>query len=182
MRWDRLFDDLEAQAAASAALELAEEVGERTRIEQGRQPLLDRLRAARGAAVELGCGGERLAGTVQRVAADALVLQDTSAGEVLVALGAVDWVLGLGRAAVAPDAGRVAAGFGLRSLLRGVARDRAPVRIRLRDGAGVSGTLDAVGQDWLEIAEHPPDEPRRSTSVSRIRAVALAAVTTVRLL
>ena len=180
MRWERLFDDLEAQADAAAARELADEVDERSRIEQGRLPLLDRLRAASGTAVTLGCAGERVSGRVQRVAADAVVLDD-GAGDVLVAAGALDWVLGLGRGAIPPEAGRVAAGLGMRSLLRAVARDRNPVRLRLRDGSSPSGTIDTVGQDWFELAEHPAGEPRRSAAVTQVRVVALGAVVTVRL-
>lgn len=181
MRWERLFDDLEAQAAAADARDLADEVGERTRIEQGRLPLVDRLRGARGTGVVFGCGGQRVSGTVLRVAADALVLEDAAGGQLLVPVGAIDWVSGLGRTVIPPDAGRVTAGFGLRALLREVVRDRAAVRVRLRDGGSVAGTLDAVGQDWLEIAEHPPDEPRRARSVGGVRVVPLPAVVTIRL-
>ena len=35
-------------------------------------------------------------------------------------------------------------------MLRGVARDRAPVRVVLGDGTPVDGTIDVVGADYLE--------------------------------
>lgn len=180
MRWERLFDDLEAQVAAAEAEELTAEVAERVRIEHGRVPLVARWRAAAGLAVTVGCDGERFAGTVVRVAADAAVLAEATGGQTLLPLAAVDWVTGLSRAAVTGDPGPVAAGVGLRTLLRAAARDRLPVRARLRGGSVVTGTIDTVGADWIELAEHPIDEPRRPAAVRAVRVIPLLALVALR--
>lgn len=179
MRWDRLFDDLEGQAEAADAAELAGEIDERVRIEQGRVAVGDRLRAARGTSVDIAAAGHRLCGVVVRVAADAVVIEEGERGQVLLALRAIDWIQGLSRAATGGNPGPVAAGLGLRSLLRGVVRDRATVRIRLRDAELITGTIDAVGSDWLEIAEHPPDVPRRRAAITRVRLVPFDALVSV---
>jgi hypothetical protein len=44
----------------------------------------------------------------------------------------------------------------------------------------VTGTLDRVGADYAEMAEHPADEPRRRDAVQGVRAVVIGAVAVVR--
>jgi hypothetical protein len=44
--------------------------------------------------------------------------------------------------------------------LRELARRREPVRIDLTDAARIDGTIEAVGSDYLEVAEHDPGEAR----------------------
>ncbi len=79
MRWERLFADLEAQAAAADAAELAGEVVERTRIEVAALRLVDRLRAAVGHPVRLSCvGGEQVAGVLHRAGADWALVAERS--------------------------------------------------------------------------------------------------------
>jgi hypothetical protein len=64
--------------------------------------------------------------------------------------------------------------------LKGLARDRAVVQVVLDDGAVLTGTIDRVGADYLELAEHAADEPRRVEAVRGVRAVVLTAVGVVR--
>ena len=59
------------------------------------------------------------------------------------------------------------------------ARDRSAVTLGLVDGRRLVGTLDAVGADHLDVAEHPVDEPRRPASVSRVLTVPLVALASV---
>jgi hypothetical protein len=54
------------------------------------------------------------------------------------------------------------------------------VVVGLVDGGAVTGTVDRVGADFVEVAEHGPGEPRRQREVSGVRAVAFAAIAVVR--
>ena len=54
------------------------------------------------------------------------------------------------------------------------------MQLVLDDGAVLTGTLDRVGADYVELAEHPADQPRRSEAVLGVRAVVLDAIAVVR--
>ena len=182
MRWEQLFADLEAQLAeGEAAAEQAEEAS-RARAEHGRIELADRLRGSLGRQVSLGCRGTGdLAGRLVDVGVDWLLLTDGQQREVLVSAGALCSVSGLA-AVTAPAAavGAVARRLDLRRALRGLARDRATVSFLLEDGTVLGGTVDRVGADFVELAEHPLDQPRRRAAVTSVRAVPLRAVVAVR--
>ncbi|HLL69125.1 MAG TPA: hypothetical protein VK453_25930, partial [Micromonosporaceae bacterium] len=68
----------------------------------------------------------------------------------------------------------------LRSALRRMARDRVPLRIVLVDGTGTAGTVDRVGIDFIEFAEHVPGEPRRAAAVTGVRVIPFAGLGAVR--
>jgi hypothetical protein len=171
MRWTYLFADLESQLESLTDAERAGEVAERTRIEAGRVTLLDRLRGAAGHSVSLRCAGVGPCnGRLERVGQDWLLMVESTGAETLVPLHAVLGVGGLGRHSSTPTG---ALELGLRSVLRGIVRDRAPVRLILVDGTPVDGTLDRVGADFVEVAEHPIGEPRRPGVVQGIRTVPL---------
>jgi hypothetical protein len=179
MRWDELFADLEAQLESAAAAELAGEVADRTRRLAAEVTLADRLRGARGRPVRLSVpGGPAVAGLLREVGADWLLVADEAGREVLVVSAAVLAAAGLPREHT-PETSLVRRRLGLGSALRGVARDRSAVTLRLQDGAVLTGTIDRVGRDFLELAEHPVGEPRRAGQVSGVRAVAFGALATV---
>jgi hypothetical protein len=164
MRWDALFEDLEAQIEAADAAELDAEVRDRTRTEFARVDLLGRLRASSGTELALQLrSGERVRGTVVSLGSDWLLLEagdaDGLAGESLVPLRAVLVVHGLGSASVqAGGRGVALAGrLDLRSSLRGIARDRSPVRITTDDGAQLRGIVGRVGADHVEVPADPRD-------------------------
>ena len=70
--------------------------------------------------------------------------------------------------------------LGLASVVRAWARQRSVVRV-LRVGAGpLDGTIDAVGADHLDLAEHDPGEPRRAEAVRRQVSIPLGAVAALR--
>lgn len=181
MRWRGLFDDLEAQLEAAHAAELAGEVAERTRRETALLRLVDRLRAAEGAAVAVALPGAGvLRGRLLDAGSDWLLLEEDGAREVLVPLAAVLGVTGLGGRTAAPDDGAVAKRLDLRWALRGLARSRTGVTLGLVDGSLVTGTLDRVAADHLDLAEHGTGEARRAAAVRQVRLVPLSAVAYVR--
>jgi hypothetical protein len=184
MRWQQLFADLEAQFEAERDAVDRAEVASRTRFEVGALRLAERLRGAEGAAVLLTCrGAGQVTGTLAEVGVDWLLLTDDAGRDCLVAASAVRAVGGLGRrTAVVEEAGVARVRLDLRRALRGLARDRAPVQVVLDEGTVVTGTIDRVGADYVEMAEHPSDLHRRAGSVQGVRTVVLDAVVLVRTL
>lgn len=182
MRWEALFDDLEGQFDAEQAAELAAEVSDRTRRELALVRLVDRLRPARGCAIGARVAGfGNLEGRVAGVGADWLLLAEPSGREAFIPLAAIDSISGLGALSAAPRSeGEVARRLGLAHALRAIARDRRPVTIGYRDAASSSGTIDRVGVDFLEVAEHPPAEARRPAAVQVVRTIPFSAVAIVR--
>lgn len=181
MRWDALFADLESQFVAMQDSGLYGEVADRIRVEMGRITVLDRLRGAVGTIVRLDLlGGRPVAGELVRVGKDCLLIEAGRTEEWLVPVASVTAVHGLGPWADQAE-GTVSGKLGLAHLLRGIARDRSPVTVFCAASEqAASGTIDRVGADFLELAEHPLDTPRRRGEVSNVRLVPLAALVAVR--
>lgn len=181
-RWERLFGDLEGEYDALAAAELDSEVRTRTRGELARLRLADRLRPALGHPVAVSAhGAGAVHGRLVGVGPDWLLLAESGSSEVLVPSAAVLSISGLGARSSEPGSeGQVAARLGLAHALRGIARRRAAVSVTLVDGSVLHGTVDRVGSDFLELAEHPPGEPRRADAVRGVRAVPFPALAAVR--
>lgn len=175
-RWDGLFADLEARAEALDNAERAGEVDERARIELGTLALRHRLRPAVGSLLRLRCiGGLVVSGELTRVGAGWLLVAEDHGREWVVLQSAVLAVTGLSRLAAPPDtASLIESRLGLGHVLRGLARDRSAVGIRLRDGTTLSGTLDRVGQDFVEFAVHAAGEPRRRAAVRQVQVLPYA--------
>jgi hypothetical protein len=182
VRWDNLFGDLEAQAYALEAAERMTEVEERARIETAQLRLLDRLRVAIGLTVRLRLvTGALVDGELARVGAQWLLMNELAGRQALVPLGAVGSVSGLGRLAAAPNShGAVESRLGLTHVLRGIARDRSPVRVELIGGAAIDGTIDRVGADFLELATHAAGVDRRHGEVREVLLVAVAGLAVIR--
>lgn len=165
MRWERLFDDLEAQLALDDARELESEVADRTRRERAQLDAHTRLLANVGATqVGLRLRERVVAGRLVDVGPDWALVETAPGRPVLVALTAVRAVSGLGPGARTPSV--VARRFALGAALRAVSRDRAVVEVTDVDGQPATGTIDVVGSDHLELAEHASDETRRSANVT----------------
>lgn len=165
MRWDRLFDDLEAQLALDDVRELESEVADRTRRERALLDVHTRLLAnldAPHAALRL--PGRVVAGRLVDVGPDWALVETAPERPVLVALPAVRAVSGIGPGARTPSV--VARRFGIGAALRAVSRDRAAVEVADVDGHPTTGTIDVVGADHLELAEHAADETRRTANIT----------------
>lgn len=168
-RWALLFADLEAQLAAQEVAERDDVVAELTRAEHATIPLADRWRAALGTAVTVELAdGESLTGVVRRVAGTWVLLDGRGASgrvEHVVPLGAVAFVVGLGRQAV-PSTTRTDT-LGLGTVLRRLQRDRGRVVVRTAAGQA-SGRLARVGADHLDLEE--------ADGAPRLRVVPFAAL------
>ncbi len=181
MRWEELFADLESQLAAAERAEDEAQLEELARAEAARLALLDRLAPAVGRSVRVRVlGGGVVAGQLRDYAATWLLLAE-GGDELLAPLDAVGSISGLGREATPPgSAGPLRRRLGLAHVLRGIARDRSRVLATLRDGTVLTGTLDRVGADFVELAEHPLDEWRRPDQVSAVLVVPFAALAVLR--
>lgn len=166
MRWDALFDDLEAQLAALQEQERRGEVAEHTRAERGRVDLGERLLAHRGRSVTLHVRGVgRVSGTLEDLAPTWLLLGRegvAAAGtRVLIHRPALLSVSGLGRHS-APYPGEVARRLGLGPVLRALSRDRAFVRLVDVEGTRLAGRIDRVGRDHLDLTPLPDEGTARA--------------------
>ena len=181
MRWDALFSELEAEFEAAEDEAANSELRDRVRRESAMLRLRDRLGAARGAQIAVQVAGGTVRGSLTDAGPDWLLMAETQARDALIPLAAVASILGLGRWSSAPGSeGAVGARLDLGYALRGVARDRAAVALSLIDGSSCSGTIDRVGADFIELAEHPVGEARRPSSVFAVRTVPRSAILVLR--
>lgn len=185
MRWDDLFDDLESQLEQELGAEEGDLLAEEERLRLGRLTLRDRLIAM----CRPGHGVEQLKlamrdGSVLTVAVGS-VGRDWLAGELIgarrgsciVPLTAVTALLPspeqLARSVVVEPVGErpvsLSARLGLAFVLRDLCRRRAAVDLGTAAGERLHGTVDRVGRDHLDLAEHEAGVPRRAASVGRIR-------------
>jgi hypothetical protein len=181
MRWDRLFDDLQAQLDADGQRELELEVSDRTRRERAQVGLHERLIAHRGLAIELRlAAGIQVGGTVADAGLDWLLVHDRGDRGSLVPFGAIVAITGLGvRAAVGPGTA-TAKRFGLGYALRGLSRNRSVVSLKDIGGSVTTGTVDAVGADALDLSVHPADVARRAENVLARQVIPFTAIVVVR--
>ena len=192
MRWQNLFDDLESQLESELGAEEVDLLAEEERLRLGRLTLRDRLRAlhAEAPGSPLGLtlrGGARLAVRPAAIGRDWIAGElDGTLRSAIVPLAAVTTLDPVGdqlavslRVDPAPEPPTaLSARLGLAFVLRDLCRRRAAVEVQV----GVErlhGTIDRVGRDHLDLAEHAPDEPRRSAVVRGMRSIPFAALVSV---
>jgi hypothetical protein len=186
VRWDELFADIEGQFERQLDAERVDLAAEGVRLQAGRRFLRERL--------------GRMCGDGSTVS---VVLVDAHVVELRVDSTGADWVAGelrLGeraRGAVVPiaaiegvlptreqlDRDEPAADpvhglserLGLAFILRDLCRRRIVVELRTAGGTH-HGTIDRVGADHLDLAEHDPAEPRRPRAVRRMRLVPFSGI------
>ncbi len=172
MRWEALFADMEAQLAAGRLADVRADVAELARAERASVELTSRVRASVGRPLRVLVGAaEAVEGELVDAAPEWLLLATSPGRQALVPLGAVLAVDGLVPHA-APAPGAVEGRLGLGHALRALARDRVAVHV-LVDGADLTGRIDRVGADHLDLAD--PDGRGRGPW-----AVAFAALRVVR--
>ena len=159
VRWERLFEDLEAQLDAARAQEARLGVVELVRAERASTGLADRVRASRGLPLCVHVGllpGDpdgAVAGDLVDIGSDWLLIAERTAGRALVPLAAVQAVSGLAPY-VSPKDTSVHARLGLPHALRALARDRVEVAVSTQSRTLV-GRLDRVGADHCDVTPAP---------------------------
>jgi hypothetical protein len=158
VRWDVLFADLEAQLQSRQDADFDAEIADRVRAEWVAVTLADRVRACLGRTLTWRLAdGDPIVGEVADVGVDWVLLR-TAFSDVLLPLAGVSAVTGL-TSSSAPALGSVARRITLSVVLRGLAEQGSAVQLRLVGGGVVSGMLERVAADHVDVATHPPGEP-----------------------
>lgn len=182
MRWERLFTDLEGQLEAVATDQLDADVADRTRRELAATTFEGRLRGAVGRVLELSVAGlGPLAGEVRRVGPGWLMVDVVGGSPAVVSARFVTGARDLPMATREElGAATANAAPGLVPVLRVLSRDRTVTAVVLATGATYTGTVDRVGTDYFDLAEHSLDEPRRASVIRGVRTIPTSAVAALR--
>jgi len=171
MRWERLFEDLEAQLAAAQAQEQRAGLVELVRAERASTRLADRLRASRGLSLRVqvlpGEADGVVTGDLVEIGTDWLLLAEQTGGRALVPWAAVQAVAGLAPYA-APEDHDLRARLGLPHALRALSRDRVEVALST-DARTLVGRLDRVGADHVDLT--PSAGPPWTVPIAALRVV-----------
>lgn len=171
-RFDALLAGIVAEAEAADAAALDAEFAEMERAARGEAQVLARVRAQSRISLEL-VGGALVAGLVAAVGRDVVVLAADDGDWAIPVWGiaaVINPVEGLQPARSASER------LGLAGIARSWARQRSVVRVVRVGAAPLDGTIDAVGADHLELAEHDPGEPRHPEAVRRQVLIPFGAV------
>jgi hypothetical protein len=182
MRWDSLFNDLEAQFSAERSLEKEAEITERARVELAGIELTDRLRALGAGRIKVVLSsGTALLGSISHIGSEWFVL-DEGVRQWMIPFPSVLTYQGVGRLAVKATP-RLVKPLGFAAALRALARDRASVVVHVRAQAPQSfetkGFIDRVGQDHLDVAVVHEGEARRAGNVASVVTIPFAAIVAV---
>lgn len=189
MRWDLLFDDLEARLEFEHEEQSRALAFETERLRANRLQLRDRIVqfGQGGGAVQLVIpGGSQLGITLEAHGRDWVSGHriGSVAGDVIVALDAVVAVIPSAaqlelRGGPESDApGRLAERITLAMVLRDLGRRRQSVRVLTLDGE-LPGTIDRVGADHIDLALHDIGSARRASEVTGYRVMPLARIVAV---
>jgi hypothetical protein len=172
----RVFEELEAEFEAGLRHEAEREAVAAIRAEVGATPLWAQLARRVGAEGVVRAGARLLRGTLVASYPDFFVLEATDGAQHLVRAEAASLALPPGKATLQPLPAATQRRYHFALALRELARRREPVRVELADGSTAEGTIEAVGSDYLELAEHDVGEARREAVVRARRFTAFAAV------
>ena len=196
VRWDNLFDDLEGQLENELNAEDLELRAEEERLRLGRLALRQRLTGV--------VNGPAPARVLRVVLVDGQVLtvrpttfgRDWLAADLLdagtgspqcilpfAAIGAIILQPDQVPESLAPETGapaRLVDRIGLPFVLRDLCRRRKSLQIQTGIGP-VTGTIDRVGRDHIDLAVHAPGTLRRAGEVRQYRIVPLNQIHLVRL-
>jgi hypothetical protein len=178
----RVFDELEAELEAGLRREAEQEALAAVRAEVGATVLWEQLARRIGSETTVFAGARAFRGGVVASHPEFLVLRAADGIEHLIRYGpAVSVALSAEPPTLRPAPPAATRRYQFALALRELARRREPVRVELVDGARCDGTIEAVGSDYLEVAEHDLGEARRRAAVRARRFVGFAAVVAVTL-
>jgi hypothetical protein len=178
----RMFDELEAEFEAGLRREADQETMAAVRAELGSTVLWEQLARRLGTDMVAIAGDRVLRGSAVASYPEFLVLRADDGAEHLIPYGpAVSVALPAEPPPLRPTPGPAVRRYQLALALRELARRRDPVRVDLGDGTSMDGTIEAVGRDYLEIAEHDPGVAQRRAAVRARRFVGFAAIVAVTL-
>jgi hypothetical protein len=194
MRWDHLFDDLAGQLEHELSAEEADLHKEEERLRLGRLGVRERIVALKrtrdrslsdvGVVLKNGLRIRLNPITVGRdwMAGDLDGSRDAQAVVPFDAIQSIELRDDQVEPSLAADEPQpdLSSRLGLPFLLRDLCRRRVAVRIDTL-GVSVTGTIDRVGRDHVDLAEHDLDTPRRRDAVRGVRLVRLDQVVVVRL-
>lgn len=171
MRWDALFNDLEAQIAARSVAADESEIADLTRLEQSGVSLADRLRGQTQLTLRIrASGGVVFTGRLSHVGSEWVVLE-SELSTTLIPFFSIQLIEGVGRQ-MRQEHSAVQRRLGLAAALRALARDRARVVIYgASEGVRVEGIIDRVGSNFVEMAAVARGEQRRPGNVGGVFAI-----------
>jgi hypothetical protein len=176
----RVFDELEAEFEAGLRREAEQEAVAAVRTELGATVLWEQLARRLGGETTVLAGARAFRGTAVASYPEFLVLRAADGTEHLIRYGpAVSVALPAEPPALRPTPPAATRRYQLALALRELARRRGPVRVELADLTRCDGTIEAVGSDYLEMAEHELGEARRRVAVRARRFVGFEAVVAV---
>ena len=178
----RVFDELEAEFEAGLRREAEQETLAAVRAEVGATVLWEQLARRIDSDMTVFAGVRAFRGSVVASYPEFLVLRAAGGAEHLIRYGpAVSVAVAAEPPTLRPAPPAAARRYQFALALRELARRREPVRVELVDGARCDGTIEAVGSDYLEVAEHDLGEARRRVAVRARRFVEFGAVVAVTL-
>jgi hypothetical protein len=196
VRWDNLFDDLEGQLENELNAEDLELRAEEERLRLGRLSLRQRITAVTGGTGSVGVvrvllvSGQTLLIRPSTFGRDWLAADLLEAGTgnpqcilPFAAIGAVILQPDQVQESLAPESGaaaRLVDRIGLPFVLRDLCRRRKSLEIQTGVGP-VTGTIDRVGRDHVDLAVHAAGTLRRAGEVQQYRIVPLSQIHLVRL-
>jgi hypothetical protein len=178
----RMFDELEAEFEAGLCREAEQESLAAVRAEVGVNVLWEQLARRVGTEAAVFAGARAFRGSVVASYPEFLVLRAADGTEHPIRYGPAGSVaLPAEPPTLRPAPVAAARRYQLALALRELARRREPVRVELVDGTSCDGTIESVGSDYLEMAEHDLGEARRQAAVRTRRFVGSPAVVAVTL-
>ncbi len=171
----RIFEELEAEFEAGLRREAEQEAVAGLRAELGETRHWEALARRLGAELLVHTSTRTFRGSLVASYQDFCVLRSASDAQHLIPYGPAT-TISLPLRRQPPQPVPPASHYRFALALRELARRREPVRLELAAGGTVTGTIELVGADYLELAEHDPNEARRETALTGRRLLGLAAI------